>query len=62
VKRPQEIAQDALLWVAVIILVLVLTGCADLRRLTMSKDEMRFFGSLTFRQCLDPDVVCIKEK
>jgi hypothetical protein len=39
-----------------------LTGCADLRRLTMTKDEMRFFGSLTFRQCLSPDVVCIKEK
>jgi hypothetical protein len=38
-----------------------LTGCADLRRLTMTQDELRLFGSWTVSNCLDPDVVCIHE-
>lgn len=59
-KPVKDMAQDALLWGVVIILVLALTGCADLRRLTMTKDELSFFGSLTVRHCLDPDVVCIR--
>jgi len=42
-------------------LALTLTGCSTLRELTMTKDELRLYGDLTFRQCLDPDVVCIVE-
>jgi len=47
-------------WLA-IGLALALTGCSSLRELTMTKDELRLYGDLTFRQCLDPDVVCIVE-
>ena len=36
-----------------------LSGCADLRRLTMTKDELRLYGSLEVTPCLDPTVVCI---
>ena len=46
-------------WLA-IGLALTLTGCSTLRELTMTKDELRLYGDLTFRQCLG-DVVCIVE-
>jgi len=60
VKPAKDIAQDAVLWLLVaIVLVWGLTGCSSLRELTMTKDELRLYGDLTFRQCLDPDVVCI---
>jgi hypothetical protein len=62
VKPANEIAQEAVLWVLVaIVLVWGLTGCSTLRELTMTKDERRLYGQLTFLQCLDPDVVCIVE-
>jgi predicted ferric reductase len=62
-KPANEIAQEAVLWVLVaIVLVWGLTGCSTLRELTMTKDEVRYYGQLTFLQCLDPDVVCITGK
>jgi uncharacterized protein YceK len=48
-------------WLA-IGLALALTGCSSLRELTMTKDERRLYGQLTFLQCLSPDVVCITGK
>jgi len=39
-----------------------LTGCADLRRLTMTHEELRLYDRLEISPCLDPDVVCIKEQ
>jgi uncharacterized protein YceK len=60
-KRPQELAQEATLWLILIVLVLVLTGCSTLRELTMTEEERRLYGKLSYRQCLDPTVVCIKE-
>ncbi len=36
-----------------------LTGCAELRTLTMTKDELRLYGKLEINKCLDPTVVCI---
>ncbi len=61
-KPAKDIAQEAVLWVLVaIVLVWGLTGCSDLRRLTMTKEELRLYEMPTFRQCLDPDVVCIVE-
>jgi len=37
----------------------VLSGCAELRQLTMTKDELRLYGNLEITPCLDPTVVCI---
>ena len=60
-KPAKDIAQDAVLWLLVaIVLAWGLTGCSDLRRLTMTKDEVHWYQSLTFRPCLDPEVVCIR--
>lgn len=57
-KTARDMAQDALLWLAVIVLVLVLTGCTGYRFVWMngqtSPDE-------TYHPCLDTTVVCIKE-
>jgi len=62
VKPANEIAQEAVLWLlVVIVLVWGLTGCSDLRRMTMTKEELNLYGQPTFRPCLDPDVVCIVE-
>jgi hypothetical protein len=36
-----------------------LTGCAELRHITMTKDELRLYGNLEVK-CLDPIVVCIR--
>jgi len=62
VKPAKDIAQDAVLWLLVaIVLVWGLTGCSDLRRLTMTKDEVHWYQSLTYRPCLDPTDICIVE-
>ena len=47
--------------VLILLFLLGLTGCSTIRTLTMTDDEMRFFGSLTVRHCLDPDVICIHD-
>jgi len=47
-------------WLA-IGLALALTGCSDLRKLTMTKDEIHWYQSLTFPQCSDPTDICIVE-
>jgi hypothetical protein len=60
-KRPQEMAQDLMLWLILIVLALVLTGCSSLRELTMTKDERGYLLELDYPRCLDATVVCIKE-
>jgi uncharacterized protein YceK len=40
----------------------LLAGCAQVRELTMTKDELRLYGSWEINSCLDPDVVCIVER
>jgi len=62
VKPANEIAQEAVLWLLVVlVLVWGLTGCRGARRLRLTKEELRLYEMPTFRQCLDPDVVCIVE-
>ena len=51
-------------WILVVLALLVVlgtVGCADLRRMTMTKEELRLYGKWEISPCLDPDVVCIKE-
>jgi hypothetical protein len=36
-----------------------LSGCSQLRELTMTKDELRFYGKIEVNACLDPTVICI---
>ena len=60
----QELMTDPADWLLVAVLLLVmigLTGCADLRRLTMDREQLRFFESIEISPCLDPSVVCIHE-
>ena len=38
-----------------------LSGCAEIRHMTMTKDELRLYGQLEVSPCLDPTVVCIVE-
>lgn len=40
---------------------IIATGCSELRHLTMTKDELRLYGSIKIAKCLDPSVVCIVE-
>jgi uncharacterized protein YceK len=40
----------------------LLAGCAQVRELTMTKDELRLYGSWEVRSCLDPDVICIVDR
>jgi len=48
--------------VCLILLFLIgLTGCADIRRMTMTQDELRLYGQWEINPCLDPTVVCIHE-
>jgi len=61
VKPAKDIAQDVFLWTIIVAIILLLVGCSDLRRLTMTKDELRLYGQLEIRQCISPDVVCIVE-
>jgi hypothetical protein len=42
-----------------IVTVLASTGCAEVRHLTMTKDELRLYGKMEITPCLDPTVVCI---
>ncbi len=50
-----------MLWLILIVLALVLTGCSSLRELTMTKDERGYLLELDYPRCLDATVVCIKE-
>jgi hypothetical protein len=60
VKPAKDIAQEIVLWVAVTVLILILVGCADLRHLTMTKEELRLYRALELKPCM-PDNVCIVE-
>ena len=51
-------------WILVVLALLVVlgtAGCADLRRMTMTQDELRLYGQWEINPCLDPTVVCIHE-
>jgi len=42
-----------------LLVIFMLAGCAQIRELTMTKDELRLYGNWEVRSCLDPDVICI---
>jgi uncharacterized protein YceK len=46
------------LWLLTV--VLMVSGCAELRTLTMTEDELRLYGNWELRECLNPTVVCIQ--
>jgi len=46
--------------VAMMLVAAFLGGCSQLRHLTMTKDELNFFGEIRMNKCLDPTVVCIQ--
>ena len=52
---------DWILIVLALLVVLGTAGCADLRRMTMTQDELRLYGQWEINPCLDPTVVCIHE-
>ena len=52
---------DWILIVLALLVVLGTAGCADLRRMTMTRDELRLYGQWEINPCLDPTVVCIHE-
>jgi len=43
-----------------LIVVLMVSGCAELRTLTMTEDELRLYGDLELRKCSNTTVVCIQ--
>jgi hypothetical protein len=45
----------------ILLFLIGLTGCADLRRMTMTHEELRFYDKWEISPCLDPTVVCIHE-
>lgn len=51
-------------WILVVLALLVVlgtVGCADLRRMTMTQEELRLYDKWEISPCLDPDVVCIHD-
>jgi len=54
---------DLRLALAGLVVASTLSGCADLRRLTMTQDEQRFYGKLELTDWCgrQPDMVCIRE-
>ena len=51
-------------WILVALALLVVlgtVGCADLRRMTMTHEELRFYDNWEISPCIDPTVVCIHE-
>jgi uncharacterized protein YceK len=60
VKTASQIAQDMLLWAVIaVIVLLLLTGCAELRTLTMTKEERQLY-EVEVSLCQDPTAVCIR--
>ena len=59
-KTASQIAQDMLLWAVIaVIMLLLLSGCAELRTLTMTKEERQLY-EVKVSLCQDPTVVCIR--
>jgi len=60
VKTASQIAQDMLLWAVIaVIMLLLLSGCAELRTMTMTKEERQLY-EVEVSLCQDPTVVCIR--
>jgi len=52
--------KSGLLSLLLVVFTLVsLSGCSQLRELTMTKDELRFYGKIEVNSCLNSTVVCI---
>jgi len=63
---PRQVVRDPADWILVALALLVVlgtVGCADIRKLTMTKDELRLYGELEITDACgrNPEYVCIRE-